>query len=788
MHNTVHLYCPNPSCQALNPESHSFCQQCSTPLPKRYLWVIGKDAAALQPGELLGGRYWVKQHRIVLDTQPGSVPESPEEVPLDLEPYLRLFPYQLHVPQIYGAVNRELTTPETTDRILFRLSAETLWLLERAPIYPAGLSQGQTGGQEATLQPDFLTCWPQASALRQLNWLRQLARLWWPLKAEAVASTLLTPELLHVDGSLVRLRQLERDTGSAPSLVDLGRFWQTLQERAQPQILPFFTALCQELIQGHIETTDQILAVLDRGLMHCGSAQSRYFQFVTQTDQGPSRSLNEDACFPPSGTIWSLADPGAFPAAPGVSTESVPLVIVCDGIGGHEGGEVASNRAIAVIQQQLCAALAQTPASEPSALIDMLQAATLVANDAITRQNDAEHREERQRMGTTLVMALVQAQNLYVTHVGDSRAYLVTRTGCHQVTLDDDLAAREVRLGYTLYRQALQNPGSGSLVQALGMNASFLLHPSVLPLVLDEDCLLLLCSDGLSDNDRVEQYWPTELLPVLEGKTDVGSACRRLVAIANTTNGHDNVTVGLIHCQVSPRSALPQPVVLDAALATPPPPLEAAMGDADTSATTLMAAPSATGSPVIETRQRSLTLPFLLGLAAFLGLLGLLAYGLSSGLRPFQSGQIPVSPMPTDSVSPLPSPSAEAPLAVGSLVQIVRGSDAFPTVALLRQPGQLPTPAIAAQVPVGSVLQIVSRQVLPGGGDWLKLKLCSVPPGAPTSFTAGASGWIEQAAIAPLVTQNLSLTASQLGSCAPNVSPSPSPTPFPAKVRPSSAG
>ena len=98
-------------------------------------------------------------------------------------------------------------------------------------------------------------------------------------------------------------------------------------------------------------------------------------------------------------------------------------------------------------------------------------------------------RQDRQRMGTTLIMALVQAYRLYMTHIGDSRAYLITSTGCYQVMVDDDIASREVRLGYRPYREALLNPASGSLIQALGMSASSALRPTVQQFLLDEDCI-----------------------------------------------------------------------------------------------------------------------------------------------------------------------------------------------------------------------------------------------------------------------------------------------------------
>jgi protein phosphatase len=149
-----------------------------------------------------------------------------------------------------------------------------------------------------------------------------------------------------------------------------------------------------------------------------------------------------------------------------------------------------------------------------------------------------------------MVMSLIYGHEAYIAHIGDSRVYRITRTGCHQMTLDDDLATREVRLSGVLYREALGMNGSGSLFQALGMNSSTALHPNIRRMIIDEECIFLLCSDGVSDRDRVEQYWQTEILPVLEGKVDLATACQRTINMANTRNGHDNATVALVHCQV----------------------------------------------------------------------------------------------------------------------------------------------------------------------------------------------------------------------------------------------
>jgi protein phosphatase len=149
-----------------------------------------------------------------------------------------------------------------------------------------------------------------------------------------------------------------------------------------------------------------------------------------------------------------------------------------------------------------------------------------------------------------MVMSLIYGHEAYFAHIGDSRLYRITRTGCHQMTLDDDLATREVRLSGIVYREALGINGSGSLFQALGMNSSTSLHPNIRRTIVDEECIFLLCSDGVSDRDRVDQYWQTEILPVLEGKVDLATACQRTINMANTHNGHDNATVALVHCQV----------------------------------------------------------------------------------------------------------------------------------------------------------------------------------------------------------------------------------------------
>jgi len=205
----VTLYCPNELCQAPNPLNHKFCQQCRTPL-RRYLWVEREGLNVAKPGEILAERYLVINKSVVLDTKPGLLPQMPELENLQaIKAYLRLIPYRLHTPQVYGIL--PLTDGQSQQDIL---------LLEKPPLV------ADDTGQQVELCSQLTTAWGNASSIRQINWLWQIAHLWQPLSSEGVASSLIDPYLLRVEGSLVRLLELRSDSSTAPGLPQLGEFWQ----------------------------------------------------------------------------------------------------------------------------------------------------------------------------------------------------------------------------------------------------------------------------------------------------------------------------------------------------------------------------------------------------------------------------------------------------------------------------------------------------------------------------------------------------------------------------------
>ncbi|MFM6509936.1 MAG: protein phosphatase 2C domain-containing protein, partial [Microcystis panniformis] len=535
MDSVTTLQCQNLTCLSPNALTNRFCEKCGTPLVKRYLWMMGDWVRTYyHVGELIDNRYLVKQPQIVLDTKPAQAPQAPEEPPSWLSLYLKLLPFHLHIPQVYGYI------PSPDERLNM-----DIWLLEYGTI-----PLDQTGELiYPELLPTLAEVWSQASDLRQIHWLWQMAKLWHPLQRKAVVSSLLNPSLTRVNNQLLQLLELSKDEANAPNLKDLGAFWTGLIPTAAANIQDFLVSLTQELESGDLDRPESLIAILDYALQHYGGGQERSYEIFTCTDTGLMREHNEDACYPPTNQAITLAH------------GQNPLAIVCDGIGGQEGGEIAAQLAIETLSREINPSPTTNIEVYPDSYSLVLEQAIRVTNDLISQRNDQESRQDRRRMGTTLVMAFGHAQEMYVAHVGDSRIYWITPHSCHQVTVDDDLASREVKLGYLLYRDAIQYPNAGALVQALGMGSATNLHPTVQRLIVDQDCVFLLCSDGLSDYDRVEQYWDSEILPLLRGEKTVTDVGESLLQLANQKNGHDNSTIALVYCRVVPAAEPVTPLV-----------------------------------------------------------------------------------------------------------------------------------------------------------------------------------------------------------------------------------
>lgn len=521
------IYCTNPRCdRPENAASDKVCTNCGTPITYRYLWAVEPKERPI--GSIVGnGRYKVVAPRLWLDLQPGLVPFMPAEIPDDYLPYLHLYDYRLHLPEIYGVCQE---------------AGQDTLLLENVPF-----------DRDGTPYLGLMQNFAQSSAVRQVYWLWQMLELWEPLLNWQVASSLLLEENLRVHDWRLRLRELTTDT-TEPKLSELASLWSGLLPETRSSI----TAPLQEIcVQMHDPKADfaTIRKALNQLLLEQAGLLSLGLQAQGITDVGKVREHNEDTCYP-LGEI--IVQDDLFPR----------LAIVCDGIGGHEGGEVASHMAVQSFKPQIRAFLAelseQPELVEPDVICDQLAAITRVVNNLISNQNDEQERSDRRRMGTTLMMTLQVPQRvrtisgtilsnsheLYLVSVGDSRAYWLTPRSLHQLSIDDDVSVREVRLGRSTYRDALMRPDAGALTQALGTRDSESLRPRVQRFILEEDGLLLICSDGLSDMNLVEQHWQEFADSLRSGQT-LEEAAKAWVELANEKNGSDNISLVLTQFQVT---------------------------------------------------------------------------------------------------------------------------------------------------------------------------------------------------------------------------------------------
>ena len=190
--------------------------------------------------------------------------------------------------------------------------------------------------------PEISESWKGAGSIRQLNWLWQIANMWDAMQAEGVNRTLLHQEVLRVEGGLVRAIELMPNGDSKPKLVELGKLWKHWQKHARIGIAQTLEKICNGLAKEEIVTATQLIAALDEALRTVGQKQFLNCNYLTLSHTGPTREQNEDACYPASG------DPLYQNTGYDLS-----LAIVCDGVGGHQGGEVASGLAIDTIHRRV---------------------------------------------------------------------------------------------------------------------------------------------------------------------------------------------------------------------------------------------------------------------------------------------------------------------------------------------------------------------------------------------------------------------------------------------------
>ncbi len=233
------------------------------------------------------------------------------------------------------------------------------------------------------------------------------------------------------------------------------------------------------------------------------------------SDIGLVRSHNEDAC------RQGLLPNGAW-------------AVVCDGMGGAKGGEIASRTAVDLIAKQL--EEYYRDGSSDNSIKYLMNSMIYNANTQI--YDLAKSTEELSGMGTTVVLAVVVHGIAHIAHAGDSRAYRITEDSIEQITMDHSMVQELVRMGDLTPEEARVHPQKNIITRALGVHA--VLDIDYCECRLPEHSRLLLCSDGLTN------YVEASRIHALSNELPLPEFLERLVQLAKEGGGGDNITVAVI--------------------------------------------------------------------------------------------------------------------------------------------------------------------------------------------------------------------------------------------------
>ena len=248
----------------------------------------------------------------------------------------------------------------------------------------------------------------------------------------------------------------------------------------------------------------------------------RKIKFTELTDTGKVRDHNEDA-------IGLNSDMG--------------LLVLADGMGGYQAGEVASSIAVQTITDMALEGATREERDDIDPHTGLMRQ-TIVLRDAVARANKiifqtAQSQTHCEGMGTTLVAAMFYDNKISIAHVGDSRAYRLRNNQFEQLTMDHSLLQELVDRGFYSEEEAQRSTNRNYVTRALGVEPTVeveLQEYDVLP-----DDIYLLCSDGLPDMVEDEDIH----LTISTFSASLNVVSEHLVQLANEHGGRDNVSVQL---------------------------------------------------------------------------------------------------------------------------------------------------------------------------------------------------------------------------------------------------
>lgn len=431
------------------------------------------------------------------------------------------------------------------------------------------------------------------------------------------------------------------------------------------------------------------------------------------TDTGRRRQNNED---------WA----DFFePTDPATLTSHGRLYIVADGVGGGAAGEVASEYAVRKVLYEYYSHAGEMPAEE------RLLHAVEEANADL--HGHAQDHPDRSTMGSTVVAALALGDRLWVANVGDSRAYLVREGSISQLTRDHSLVARLVEEGLITPEQAETHPQRNIILRSLGAEAAVAVDLFASPLIPGDR--VILCSDGLTRHVAAGEILDTVL------RTQPAKAAHRLVGLANSRGGSDNVTVLVLEVgELAPAR--------NVAKAAEGKKLSSPQLDVPS-----RARPAGSMGP------RSLLLPIALGLGAVVIAFGLFLAGYHLGGSPESN----ISPSPQE------AGLTEEPVATVAT--------SLPTATQAEAATALPAPTLAPPTVASATPRATAGPAASASAPGPSQTLAGSPtPEAPASPTATATPTPTPSA-SPRPSRSPTATGTASPTASPTATPSVTPTP-----------
>ena len=230
------------------------------------------------------------------------------------------------------------------------------------------------------------------------------------------------------------------------------------------------------------------------------------------TDIGKRRSANQDFVYASDQPVGNLSN----------------MLIVADGMGGHNAGDLASRYTVESMVDYIEKAVEKRP-------IPLLAEAIHHANELVVEK--AKSDKALEGMGTTDVAATVQENYLYVANVGDSRLYLIDQE-IEQITRDHSLVEEMIRVGELQRKDAKSHPDRNIITRAVGVRTPVKID--FFDIKLEPGDVILLCSDGLTNMVEDE-----DILRIVKKSSSLKEAAQRLVTEANKNGGKDNISVVL---------------------------------------------------------------------------------------------------------------------------------------------------------------------------------------------------------------------------------------------------